>query len=217
MCNLKKLAAPTKEVADLFGALDKSGNAGPGEVYPGQIGLVVTQQGEARTLEARTLEPMTWGFPLVTADMRARAKVKGTIPRPKPVNNARMDNMGSPFWKRWFEDPKHRCLIPITEFAEAAGEKGHKTRTWFNLKDQPIFAWAGLWRDNAEWGKVYTGCMTNANEAIQPYHERMPVLLEKEQWQQWLTVGANQALRFATPMPAARIEVTATQELWVRS
>lgn len=57
MCNLKKLASPTKEVADLFGALDKSSNAGPGEVYPGQIGLVVTQQGAARTLE-----PMTWGF-----------------------------------------------------------------------------------------------------------------------------------------------------------
>jgi putative SOS response-associated peptidase YedK len=67
MCNLKKLAAPTKEVADLFGALDKSGNAGSGGVYPSQIGLVVTHKAGTRTLE-----PMTWGFPLVTADMRAR-------------------------------------------------------------------------------------------------------------------------------------------------
>jgi putative SOS response-associated peptidase YedK len=211
MCNLKKLAAPTKEVADLFGAIDKSGNAGPGEVYPGQIGLVVTQQSGARTLE-----PMTWGFPLITADMRARAAAKCTTPRPKPVNNARMDNMGSSFWKRWFESSAHRCLIPITAFAEAAGEKGRKTRTWFNLQDQPVFAWAGLWRNSVEWGKVYTGCMTDANEAIQPYHERMPVLLEKEDWQQWLTVDAEYALRFAAPMPAERIEVMATPELWAR-
>ena len=58
--------------------------------------------------------------------------------------------------------------------------------------------------------------MTSANEAIQPLHERMPVLLEKDDWQQWLTVDADQALRFSAPMPAARIEVTATQELWVR-
>jgi putative SOS response-associated peptidase YedK len=211
MCNLKKLAAPTKEVADLFGALDKSGNAGPGEVYPGQIGLVVTQQSEVRTLE-----PMTWGFPLVTAEMRTRAATKSSTPRPKPVNNARMDNMGSPFWRRWFENPAQRCLIPITEFAEAAGEKGRKTRTWFSLKGQPVFAWAGLWRDSPEWGKVYTGCMTNANEAIQPFHERMPVLLEPNQWQQWLTVDADQAVRFADPVPAARINVAPTQESWMR-
>jgi putative SOS response-associated peptidase YedK len=210
MCNLKKLAAQTKEVADLFGAIDKSGNAGPGEVYPGQIGLVVTQK-----VGTRTLEPMTWGFPLVTADMRARATAKGSIPRPKPVNNARMDNMGSPFWRRWFENPEQRCLIPKTEFAEAAGEKGHKTKTWFSLKGQPVFAWAGLWRDSPEWGKVYTGCMTNANEAIQPFHERMPVLLEPHQWQQWLTVDAAEAIRFADPVPAACINVTPTQEPWV--
>ena len=211
MCNLKKLAAQTKEVADLFGAFDKSGKAGPGEVYPGQIGLVVTQQGGARTLQ-----PMTWGFPLVTADMRARASAKTSTPRPKPVNNARMDNMGSSFWKRWFEDAAQRCLIPVTEFAEAAGEKGHKTRTWFSLKDQPVFAWAGLWRDSAEWGKVYTGCMTTANEAIQPLHERMPVLLEPDQWQQWLTADKDQALKFAAPLLGWRIDVRPTQELWVK-
>lgn len=211
MCNLKRLTASTKEIADLFGAFDRSGNAGPGDVYPGQIGLVVTQQGTARTLE-----PMTWGFPLTTADMRSRATAKGTAPRPKPVNNARMDNMESSFWKRWFENPAHRCLIPITEFAEAAGEKGHKTKTWFTLKDQPVFAWAGLWRDSAEWGKVYTGCMTNANEAILPFHERMPVLLEKEEWQQWLTVRSDQASRFASPISATKIVVTPTNELWVR-
>jgi putative SOS response-associated peptidase YedK len=191
MCNLKKLDAPMREVAALFSATDKSGNAGPGEVYPGQIGVVVTQ-----VEGPRALQPMTWGFPLVTAEMRDRAAAKGTTARPKPVNNARMDKMGSPFWKRWFENPAHRCLIPITEFAEAMGETGHKTRLWFSLKDEPIFAWAGLWRDSNEWGKVYTGCMTEANDAIRPYHDRMPVLLERGDWDNWMTADAATVMGF---------------------
>lgn len=210
MCNLKKLDAPMREVAALFSAADQSGNAGPGEVYPGQIGVVITQtEGE------RTLQPMTWGFPLVTAEMRARAAAKGTSPRPKPVNNARMDKVGSPFWKRWFENPAHRCLIPITEFAEARGEPGHKTRVWFSLKDEPIFAWAGLWRDSNEWGKVYSGSMTEANDAIRPYHDRMPVLLERAQWKDWLTADTAAAARF-NGLPSERILVRETQELWVK-
>jgi hypothetical protein len=36
-----------------------------------------------------------------------------------------------------------RCLIPLTGFAEPAGPKGEKTRTWVTVKGQPIFAWEG--------------------------------------------------------------------------
>ena len=85
MCNLKKLARPMQEVADLFEACNASGNAEPSEVYPRQIGVVITQSYKARTLEA-----MTWGIPLTTANMCERPAVKGVTPNPKPVNNARM-------------------------------------------------------------------------------------------------------------------------------
>ena len=37
-----------------------------------------------------------------------------------------------------------RCLILLTGFAEPAGPKGAKTRTWVTVKEQPIFAWGGL-------------------------------------------------------------------------
>lgn len=47
--------------------------------------------------------------------------------------------------------PEWRCLIPLTGFAEGEGSQGAKTRTWFSVRDQPIFAWAGLRRDSAEW------------------------------------------------------------------
>jgi len=44
------------------------------------------------------------------------------------------------------------------------------------VKDQPIFAWAGMWRISDEWGAVYSGMMTDCNEAIRPVHDRMPVV-----------------------------------------
>jgi putative SOS response-associated peptidase YedK len=43
----------------------------------------------------------------------------------------------------------------VSAFAEAEGEKGAKTRTWFSLPDSELFAVAGLWRDSPEWGPVY--------------------------------------------------------------
>ena len=47
-------------------------------------------------------------------------------------------------WKGLAAKPQWRCLIPVTHFAEAEGAKGSMTRTWVNIKDQPIVAWGGL-------------------------------------------------------------------------
>jgi len=38
------------------------------------------------------------------------------------------------------------------------------TRTWFSLKDQPIFVWAGLLRISDGWGPVHPGVMVDADE-----------------------------------------------------
>ena len=54
------------------------------------------------------------------------------------------------------------------------------TRTWFFVRDLPIVAWAWMWRESDEWGQVYSGLMTDCNEAIRPCHNRMPVLLHPE-------------------------------------
>ena len=92
-------------------------------------------------------------------------------------------------------EARGRCLIPLTGLA-SRGPKGAKTRTWFNVKDQPIFAWAGLWRDSAEWGPVYSGVMTDCNEAIRPIHDRMPVLLHPDEYDQWLRGSFDDLLAF---------------------
>ena len=95
---------------------------------------------------------MTWGFPLVL-------KGKSGQPlKPKPVNNTRADKLDSFMWRFSFQE--RRCLIPVTQFAEAEGEKGSKTRTGFAVPDEPLLAVAGIWRETDEWGPAYSMVMT---------------------------------------------------------
>ena len=74
---------------------------------------------------------------------------------PRLVDNTRADKLDSFMWRYSFL--KRRCLIPATEFAEAEGEKGAKTRMWFAVPDEPVFAVAGIWRDTEEWGPALNG------------------------------------------------------------
>jgi hypothetical protein len=62
--------------------------------------------------------------------------------KPKPVNN--IADLNKPIWKGLAAKPQWSRLTPLTEFAEAEGEKSSKTRTWCNVKDQPIFAWGAF-------------------------------------------------------------------------
>jgi putative SOS response-associated peptidase YedK len=61
------------------------------------------------------------------------------------VNNTRADKLDSFMWRYSFA--KRRCLMPVTQFAEAEGDAGNKIRTWFALPDEPVFAVAGIWAD----------------------------------------------------------------------
>ena len=203
MCNLYTVRKSAAEVASHFGVRNPINTNAPEEVYPGMPGMVMREhEGE------RTVQSMVWGFPLRLKGMSPTAK-------PKPVNN--IADLRKPMWKGLAAKPQWRCIIPLTAFAEAEGEKGSKTRTWFNVKDQPIFAWAGLWRVSDEWGPVYSGVMTDCNEAIRPVHDRMPVLLLAHEYDDWLRGTFEDALAFQQRcFPDELIEMVRTDELWSR-
>jgi len=201
MCNLYTWRNVSDEIARLFGAERGPLTNAPDEVYPGQPGLVVREEGGARVVQS-----MVWGWPL-------RLRTMALTSKPKPVNN--VADLAKPMWKGFAAKPRWRCLIPLSAFAEAEGEKGQKTRTWFSVKGQPAFAWAGLWRDSAEWGPVYSGVMTDCNEAIRPVHDRMPVLLMPDEHDAWLNGSFDDALAFQNRcFPADLIEVRRTSEPW---
>lgn len=198
MCNLYRLSKGPAEIARLFAAkADPLGNAGD-SVYPGYPGYVVT---------GGRVRQMIWGFPLA---MKGKS---GQTLKPKPVNNARTDKLDGGFWRPSFQ--ARRCLIPVTEFAEAEGERGAKTRTWFSLPDDEVFAVAGLWRDTAEWGLAYSMVMTEACTHVADVHDRMPVILARETWVDWLDGSPDAARLFCQPYPAA-MTVRRTTDPWIR-
>src|SRR3546814_5460263 len=92
----------------------------------------------------------------------------------------------------WFLNPEHRCLIPITAFAEAVGPQGKMTRAWISIADQPIAACAGLWRPSDEWGDCYTMVMVDAVEAMMEIHDRMPVILHPQDHDSWLRARSEE-------------------------
>lgn len=154
------------------------------------------------------LQSMTWGFPLRLKTMKPGSK-------PIPVNN--IADLTKGMWIGVARKPEWRCLIPVTEFAEAEGPRGAKTRTWFSLKDQTVFSWGGLWRKSDEWGDVYSGVMTDSNEAIRPVHDRMPVLLRAGEYDQWLQGSFDDLLAFQVRgFPDDLIDVRRTNDLWVK-
>lgn len=80
-----------------------------------------------------------------------------------------------------------------------------------------MFAWAGLWRVSDEWGPVYSGVMTDANDAVAPVHDRMPVLLQRDEYERWLHGDFDEAVAFQTRVfPPNLIEIEKTADLWVK-
>lgn len=202
MCN-RYIPGERHRIEDHFSARRlREFNEGPTIVHPREPGWVV------RLVDGqRVLEQMTWGFPVY---LRGKA---GQALKPKPTNNARFDKLGA-YWKQWAMFPKNRCLIPARAYAEAVGPAGAMMTTWLSVKDSPVFAWAGLWRDSEEWGLCYTGVMTANAPELASIHDRSPVILDPQDWDTWLHAPLEELRGFDRPLSAARIAVTRTNVLW---
>jgi putative SOS response-associated peptidase YedK len=85
-----------------------------------------------------------------------------------------------------------RCIIPADGFYEWKAQAGQKTKTpyFIHMKDSRPFGFAGLWD---EWhspdGNVLRTCTiitTTPNELMSTLHNRMPVILDKQNFGDWL-------------------------------
>lgn len=177
VCNLYRLRAAKAEIADIFRvAVPEGANYGE-EVYPAYAGLMVAGD------QARV---MTWGFPRIMTGRQGRKL------RPRPVTNARSENLGSPFWRESFA--QRRCLIPLSQWAEPEGESGRMTRSWYALPGSELFAVAGLWSPSDIWGACYTMVMVPSFQQMAQAHDRMPVILPREDWERWTGSKPREAL-----------------------
>ena len=82
-----------------------------------------------------------------------------------------------------------RCIVPASGFYEWKREQGRKIPYLFQPKTDTIFSFAGLyetWEKNDLIIYSYTIITTAANDLVQPVHDRMPVILPKDDEDAWL-------------------------------
>jgi putative SOS response-associated peptidase YedK len=170
-------------------------------VRPGQMNPVVTSHSPNK------ISRMFWGLlPYFAKDEHYKYKTINA----KAETVAELPTFRKPLRER-------RCLVPATGFYEP--DKIHYDKPpfpwhYFHLKDQPLFAFAGLydiWKDK-ETGKEiysYTIITTVPNEIVGKVHNRMPVILKKDDEETWLNldiVEPEQLLPLLKPYPADKME-----------
>ncbi|MBB5281858.1 SOS response-associated peptidase [Pacificimonas flava] len=187
MCNLYRMRSNAAEIARIFEADNLAGNVPDlAEIYPNQTAPVV------RTTDGgRIIESFLWGFP-----------PPGQIKR--SVTNVR--NLKSPFWLSALKRPDRRCLVPVTAFCEWTGAAGSKQKVWFDIPEEPLFAFAGIWRPVDGEASRFAFLTCEPNEIVGAIHPKaMPVLLTKEDASVWLTSTWENAEALVRPFASERM------------
>jgi putative SOS response-associated peptidase YedK len=83
-----------------------------------------------------------------------------------------------------------RAIVPATEYYVRTEKDGRSQRYVVTRSDGKPMAWAGLW-ESFVWPdervkRSYCVITVDANATIAPYHDRMPLILEAEDWPVWL-------------------------------
>jgi putative SOS response-associated peptidase YedK len=89
-----------------------------------------------------------------------------------------------------------RCLIPADGFFEWPLVDGKKRKTLIQQRNHRPFAFAGLWerwQSKAD-GREVASCTiitSEPNDFMKPIHKRMPVILAKARFEEWLSSAAR--------------------------
>ncbi|MFQ5967828.1 MAG: SOS response-associated peptidase [Acidimicrobiia bacterium] len=105
---------------------------------------------------------------------------------------------------------RRRCLIPADGFYEWQERPEGKLPHYIRLQSGEPMGFAGIWsrwRDPASGERLTTCAIVTGrpNEVVEALHNRMPVVLERSQWEAWLEtdgVEPDALLAMLTPAPA---------------
>ena len=128
---------------------------------------------------------MKWGFP--------QYQKKGL------VINARAETV---LERNMFRESvrRRRCIIPAGQYYEWDAQKNKVT---FSGQDQPVLYLAGFF-DRFQDGDHFVILTTAANASVSPVHDRMPLILEKEELESWIYDDAF--LEFALRKVPAKLQ-----------
>ena len=148
-----------------------------GDVFPSQKATII--KGQEHHLAT---EQMRWGFP--------------GFENGKLLINARAESV---LERRTFQDSvqHRRCIIPSRGFYEWNKSKEKFT---FERTDAPALFMAGCY-NRYEDEERFVILTTEANSSVTPIHNRMPLILEPEELEDWvLDDGATEYLLHKTPV-----------------
>ncbi|MEO8557561.1 MAG: SOS response-associated peptidase [Rhodospirillales bacterium] len=184
MCGRFAQNTPPDELRKRFKTKNPLVNADPSSnITPTETALVVRWN---RKTDERGLDKLRWGLvPMGAPDLSFAAK----------QINARSETLSErPAYREAFI--KRRCLVPITAFYEwrkldAQGTNKTKQPYAVAMPDGSPMVLGGLWerwRDTAtrEITRSFTIITVPANDQLKALHERMPLILEENDWSAWL-------------------------------
>ncbi|MBE1587450.1 SOS response-associated peptidase [Nonomuraea angiospora] len=134
--------------------------------------------------------------------------------------NARIETVAEkPSFRQAFA--KRRCLLPADGYFEwmpVEGEKKKKQPYFIHPEDGGVLAMAGLyefWKDRSrtdddplKWLVTCTVITTDAEDELGRIHDRMPMMIERERWAEWLdpkVTDVEQASRLLVPAEQGRL------------
>ena len=127
----------------------------------------------------------------------------------RPQANARVETVAE---KRMFKDAfkKRHCLVPANSFFEWSEEDKLKQPYLFRLKDNPLFAFAGIYEEAAEPGGLpnFALMTTEANSFMAKLHHRLPVIVRIDDEDKWLQqLDEGESLNIETQYPSDQMEM----------
>ena len=205
---LYRLDCPAGEVAAQFGALLGDDPWAGGHVAPGSFAPIITAGREAiagarGARQPRRMVPRLWGVPPPGTEVDARHGVLS------------VRNPDSPFWIGNLRNSEFRCLIPATRFMEWGQNSsskgvdpttGKRRQHWFACADQPLFAFAGVWKDSEVPSFALNTC--EANAVLRACGaEAMPAILPADAgaWQTWLDADWDRARQLLVPYSSSML------------
>lgn len=181
MCGRYSLApGESREIMDILRQVQ--GDFKTGEIFPADPVPVLMEAGEELAPEV-----MVWGYPGVGGKGRS-------------IINARSETaLERPMFRQ--SVLARRCVIPTTGFYEWGPAGGQKRKYRFQLpgRDRALYL-AGLWNDCG--GQRRCVILTTAtNSSMAGIHDRMPLVLEREQLAEWVhsPQAAGELLRRTPP------------------
>jgi len=123
--------------------------------------------------------------------------------------NARSETVAE---KPMFRDAfrRNRCLIPASGYFEWHTVGKEKQPYYFTPRNGSVLTFAGLWEEwkdrvNNETIASCTMLITEANSFVSAIHDRMPVILEPENIEPWLSGSAGTELLKSAPEDTLRM------------